>query len=177
MLYEQKTPREPEDESTEERDIDGRAEFDELLDVAATTSNQYYPSSMGMSFYASGENPALIVHVTASRYRRLEADECGVYVGDIPNNIMNSTLFLQYLLFKDGMLYLREKISKDTRDLLLKLNEESQVWWGAIYRLFDLQTDGWIRIPLDNDPIRIVIPHVDSRKPTKEPSEVCEGLN
>ena len=31
------------------------------------------------------ENPALIVHVTASRYRRLEADECGVYVGDIPN--------------------------------------------------------------------------------------------
>ena len=60
--------------------------------------------------------------------------------------------------------------------MLLKLNEESQVWWGAIYRLFDLQTDGWIRIPLDNDPIRIVIPHVDSRKPTKEPYEVCERL-
>ena len=33
ILYEQKVPRDIDDESTEERDVDGRAEVDELLDV------------------------------------------------------------------------------------------------------------------------------------------------
>ncbi len=82
MLYEQKTRMDPEDESIEERDIDERAEVDELLDVATTTANQYYPSSMGMSFYASGKNPALLAQVTAGRYRRLEwSRERGVVFG------------------------------------------------------------------------------------------------
>ena len=47
VFYEQKHRENLRTKSTEERDIDGRAEFDELLDVAVQQhQNQYYPSSM-----------------------------------------------------------------------------------------------------------------------------------
>jgi hypothetical protein len=58
LLYEQGTLRDPEDESAEGRSADERAEIDELLDIATTTANQYYPSSVGMSFYAERGTPA-----------------------------------------------------------------------------------------------------------------------
>ncbi len=83
---------------------------------------------------------------------------------------------MEHLLLKNGGLYLRDKMSKNTRDLLLELDKESREWKNAVYRLYDLQTDGWRRIPLDGDPIRIIIPHVSSSEPTKQPYEVCEGL-
>ncbi len=176
ILYEQKTRRDPEDESIEERDIDGRADVDELLDVATTTANQYYPSSIGMSFYVSGRNPALVVSISAGRYRRLDWSESLARVNDLPAGVSNSALFAQYLSLDNGNLSLRQRITKDIRDELLKLEEQSHEWKDVVHRLFNLQNNGWKRIPLDNDPIQIVIPHVDTDKPTREPYEVCDGL-
>ncbi len=176
ILYEQKTRRDVDDESIEERDIDGRADVDELLDVATTTANQYYPSSIGMSFYASGQNPAMVVHVTAGRYRHLKEDECKTSINTPPEEMLSNSLFQQHLLFKNGNLQLKQRITKDTRDLLLKLNEESQEWKDAVHKLFSSQTGSWKRIPLGNGPIPITIPYIDSNKPSKEPYKVCEGL-
>jgi hypothetical protein len=107
LLYEQGTLRDPEDESAEGRSADERAEIDELLDIATTTANQYYPSSVGMSFYASGRNPAMSVQVAAARYRRVDVHECVIPVGDVPEEIRNNPLVGEYLALENGSVGLR----------------------------------------------------------------------
>ncbi|HHX10950.1 MAG TPA: helicase [Firmicutes bacterium] len=176
ILYEQKVPRDIDDESTEERDVDGRAEVDELLDVATTTANQYYPSSIGMSFYATGQNPAIIVDITAGQYRRLEWDECVARVTALSEGILNAPFFHEHLVLEDGILKLKQKMTKDAKETLKKLDPKSEEWAQAIDRLYSLQFDGWKRTPLGNGGISVAIPHVSSDKPTKEPYDVCEGL-
>lgn len=176
ILYAQKTRRDPEDENTEEQHISDSAEADEFLDAAIITANQYYPSSIGMSFYASGTNPAMLVQVTAGRYRRLEWFECRVHVGDLPHPLANNPKFLKHVFLEDGWLHLRGKMDSEIRSLLIELHAESQEWKDAVHKLYNLQMYGWQRIPLDGDPIRIPIPDVSSNGPTGWEKPVCEGL-
>jgi hypothetical protein len=175
LLYEQGTLRDPEDESAEGRSADERAEIDELLDIATTTANQYYPSSVGMSFYASGRNPAMSVQVAAARYRRVDVHECVIPVGDVPEEIRNNPLVGEYLALENGSVGLRVELSRSVRDELAQLEGASQTWKGAVYDLYNLQTNGWRRIPLRVETV-LQAPPCDTAQPTRESVDICDGL-
>lgn len=193
ILYPQRSSREVEDQSTEGQEVDSRAETDELLDIAATTANQYYPSSLGVSFYASGLNPALTVNVRAARYRRLAPEECRVDVDgleDVLNQgLRDNRLFVEHMVEESGVIRTRARLSEETRNSLLKLNH-SQQWRDVVFKLFALQNDGWQRIPIgfasksnpDNlqrsgeNEITLEIPRVGNLQSTEKHFRVCDGL-
>ena len=61
------------DENTAPPSYQGRrTAVDETIDAQVNLTNQYYPSALGLSFFARGASPALTVAVRAAIYARVE---------------------------------------------------------------------------------------------------------
>lgn len=144
-------PHDPND-ATAEIEIDsdvpmGDLLLDSLLDVATTTANQYYPSSIGMSFYTSGINPELRVQIRWGEYKKTESLECFVFLRELPEAAVDDPVFVRYLKYVNGKLCLLDDLTPDIRDRLLEIAPDSGEWKRAVYLLFNLQLHGWKRTP------------------------------
>lgn len=178
MLYEQEVKQGEDDEDTVDSELapdiaTGDPSFDALLDMATTTANQYFPSSIAMSFYTSGINPALLVDVRWGQYRRLDPLECYVPFEAVPPAAQNNPLVEDYLRYSDGRLVLLDRISVDIRDELVQLGSDSREWKHAIHRLFNLSREGWKRIPRHES---VQIQSVSTVSVTREQIDIDDGL-
>lgn len=178
MLYEQEATPDEDDEDMADSALGadvptGDPTLDALLDMATTTANQYFPSSIGMSFYASGINPPLCVEVRWGEYRRLDVTECFVRLSELPETATISPVFGEYLSFDNGRLFLRKPIANDIRDQLLALAPDSRGWAQAIHRLCDLARDGWKRIPRREV---VVVEGLSETNVTRKKIDIADGL-
>lgn len=176
ILYEQIKRSDEEDDSSAGEVGKGDAQVDELLDIATTTANQYYPSSIGMSFYISGLNPALSVTIRAAIYRRVTPDECRVLYPTGPQVLVSNSEAREHVAWRDGELWLKQRITRETRQQLIDFDSEDADWVSAVYRLYELQQNGWRRIPLTKTVG--VEPGTESpgTSPFRFRESVCEGL-
>lgn len=151
------------------------SEENEFLDVGTTIANQYYPSSLGLSFYVTGINPELKVRVLAARYRKLELSECEVSVDTLPDTLTGKSLFVEYLTYGEDKLRIKNKIDKKIRNLLQEMYDH-EGYKNALWRLYTLQNNGWIRVPLPEEQASVTIPTVESETVTWHTTHICENL-
>lgn len=162
ILYEQMIRPEEEQDSSVGVVGEGETDPDELLDIATTTANQYYPSSIGMSFYVSGINPTLRVRVEGAVYRRTVPEECRLFIEDLPRNVLANPLFSRYLEWENYWLRTLKQISQATRDKLIEIDKENKAWVRAVHKLYNFQRNGWIRVALPDDARNVTIDELDT---------------
>lgn len=151
------------------------SEENEFLDVGTTIANQYYPSSLGLSFYVTGINPELQVKISAARYRKLAISECEVPVDTLPDLITEKSLFEDYLIYDGTNLKIKNKIDKKTRNHLQALYDH-EGYKNALWRIYTLQNNGWIRIPLPDEKTKVIIPTTENETVTCHTVYICENL-
>lgn len=174
ILYPQKLRIAQEEDNTYGNSM-AESEENEFLDVGTTIANQYYPSSLGLSFYVTGINPEVVVKIAAARYRKLTFSECVALVDNLPDTLTNKSIFEEYLFYDNNKLRLKNKIDKKVRVLLQQMYDH-EGYKNAIWRLYTLQNNGWARVPLLEEQAEIVIPSVESKTVTWHSISVCENL-
>ncbi|WP_077325348.1 helicase-related protein [Virgibacillus siamensis] len=128
-------------------------------DSPVNTSTQYFPSSLGLSFYVSGYNPSINVKINAAKYSKVIKTDCEVYFNEIlPDEIVNSTVFNRHLKQENNKLIIIKEFNKKERDSLINLLENTP-FKNAIYKLYNLQISGWRRKPLNENKVNNIIPH------------------
>ncbi|WP_164669394.1 helicase-related protein [Virgibacillus doumboii] len=133
-------------------------------DSPVKTSTQYFPSSLGLSFYVSGFNPSINVKIDAAKYSKIKKTDCEVYLDEIlPDEIVNSTVFNRHLKQERNKLKITKEFNREDRDSLLYLSENTP-FRNAVYKLYNLQITGWCRRPLDEEKINKIIPHGDTKQ-------------
>ncbi len=124
------------------------ADDDEAYDREINTTNEYYPSAIGMSFYVSGLAPSLKIEVKAARYHRIkEVEECKVYIKNIDEEIRKSSFFNEYFEYEDNILSLKKKIEENEKTELEVMCNEGDLRY-AINKLFYGYRFGWKRKPI-----------------------------
>lgn len=174
ILYPQKLEIAQEDNDSSENAA-AKSDENEFLDVGTAIANQYYPSSLGLSFYVSGLNPELRVQVRAAKYRKLALNECEVAVDSLPDTVTGMSLFDEYLAYDGHKLKIKNKLDKEIRVLLLGLFDHDG-YKSAIWKLYHLQNNGWIRQLIPQEHKEVTIPSIKNDNVTSDFKEICENL-
>ncbi|MCC5912721.1 MAG: helicase [Clostridiaceae bacterium] len=174
ILYPQKEKvrNNEEHDDTAQNYLSEEAKEDEVLDASINISNQYYPSALGISFYTNDICPDLQVEINAGVYRRLNATECESGVEHIPDSVREMILFKKKLSYEERILRLNEKINIEEREALIALFDHDG-YRKAIYKIFQLQNNGWKRMPITKT---LSITGGDREKITEWEDFVEEGL-
>ncbi len=156
ILYPQKQSIElhEENDDTAENTFDPRAIDNETLDSKINTANQYYPSSLGLSFFTNSPNPGLQISVSYAKYRRAEVEDCILKIEQPPQEILSNSVFKTFFTYTDGFLKSTSKLNLAKRKELISLLDNKHLE-KAIYHLHDLQDSGWKRIPCKPDKILV----------------------
>jgi len=131
-------------------DIEG--EVDEDINMA----NQYFPSSMGMTFFIKGKTDKMNVRIECAKYRVSTYEDCCVAFKGITNEDLINPVFNEYLYCKDDCLRLKKNISYEDINILKKTGfmEKYLGLENAIYHLFNqcsndkMRKYGYVRLPI-----------------------------
>lgn len=173
MLFPQSQIAEEDTILEEGNTVTNKVDIDEIPDEYISLANQYYPSAMGMSFYASGICPSLIVELTAAKYRKMtDDDECIVFLENIPENAKKNERFISSFRCEDGRIMVSAGLIKKDRNYFLNLSDDMS-YQKAIHKLKAQASYGWKRVPLPKEQYSVNIPEDKNRRFEKE---LVEGL-
>lgn len=109
------------------------------------SSNSFYPSVLGLSFFCSGDSPSLIVEAFWTIYRKTDVEKTYVEIESLPTSILEHEDFKQNFEYAKGKLYPRKTFEKkvvynltkdledkELRSLFYKAYEQSQGAWESI---------------------------------------------
>lgn len=151
------------------------SEDNEHLDISSNTANQYYPSSMGMSIYVNGLNPELQVTVNAAKYRKPTLEECEVLVEPLSEGVLLSTVFKRCIIYEDNKMKAKVKFEREDRDSLIRLYDH-EGYKAAVYQLYNIIHNGWIRVPLPKEDCKVSVPTIRSDSFSRWSEKVDEKL-
>ncbi len=161
---------------TADNNISTIADDDEAYDRGVNTSNEYYPSAIGMSFYVSGVLPQINIDVKAATYHKVkEATECEIYIEDIPVEIQEDGIFNSYLYYEENVLSLKRIMEVEDKNQLQKIGNYNdfkkgidKLYYGFLY--------GWKRLPIKDNIVFSPKDQSLSKKNNYNEIEVCKGL-
>jgi superfamily II DNA/RNA helicase len=133
---------------TSDNQVSSSSEDDEAYDIGINSSNEFYPSSVGMSFSVSGYIPPLILNIKAAKYKKeINFKELKIKIKEISEEVKNSKIFNKYLNYNNSYLTLKKAIDREEKNKLIKLGNDSE-FKDAINKLFSGLIKGWKRIPI-----------------------------
>jgi len=176
VLYPQKATRRHEDEVDDSaaNEASGKAtEEEDYLDRRINTSNDYYPSAMGLSFYTKAECTGLKIRVRSSWYQRTSVDDCRVKLdarGSLQGGSLGQEDVLKGLLTcSDSYVGLSREITRD--DLAAVRNAlADDMMSGLVAELYGQFAFGWVRKPISETVA------LESTGDGATQAEVCDGL-
>lgn len=148
ILYPQKTSVSEEVDLDADNTVSDRVSAEEIVSDHVSLANQYYPSAMGISFYAQGISPGVTVGINAAVYRKVNFDdECVIFIDDLSEDVTANPEFKAKIQYSEGKLVFRGDFSKNDREDLLRLSSD-KFYQNAIHKLYRLRNYGWKRFPV-----------------------------
>jgi len=131
------------------------------------SSNSFYPSVLGLSFFCSGDNPELVVEAFWTIYQKMDSEKTYVEIESLPTSILEHEDFKQNFEYLEGKLYPKGAFEKKVVYNLTKDLEDKELR-ALFYKAYEQAQGTWKNI---RDTAKIVI------NPDFKSTKITEGLD
>lgn len=128
--------------------VEGVSVEESTEEITSSFANSFFPSAIGLSFYAKGKNPSLIALIECATYEKAEFTAAYVTVQEIPEEILTLSEFEEYFTYEGGRVRLKKVVDRP-KDIEPTLRSKaSPEIFQALHKLIVSQAEGtvWTRV-------------------------------